>query len=65
MDLRERTAGRGALGVQPEPLRRDEPERDDDGLVVAQHQRRQPVAGAHPVAAAGAPLALDRDAELL
>ena len=49
------------------PSRRaaSEPEHDRDGLVVAQHQRRQPVAGPHAVAAADAALALDRDAELL
>ena len=50
---------------QPELPRGDDAERDDDGLVVAQHQRRQPVPGPDPVAPADAALALDRDPEIL
>ena len=52
-------------GVEPQPARGDEPEDDCHRLVVAEHQRRQPVAGPETVAAAHASLALDRDAQLL
>ena len=54
--------------AEPERPRRPAasgPERDDDGLVVREHERRQAVAGTDPVAAADAALALDRDAEIL
>ena len=43
----------------------DEAERDHDRLVVCEHERRQPVAGADAVAAADAALTLDRDVERL
>ena len=65
VDLLERALGMVAAGVEPEPSRRGEPDHHHHDLVVAQHQRRQPVAGPQAVAAADAPLALDRDAELL
>ena len=65
MDLRERALD-GALGArQPEAPRRDRAERDDDRLLVREHERRDPEARADPVAAPHAALALDRDAELL
>ena len=41
------------------------PEHHDHRFVVAQHQRRQPEARAHPVAAADSALPLDRNPELL
>ena len=65
MDLRERALDGSASRVEPEPPRGDQPEHDHHDLVVAQHQRRQPVAGPQAIAAADAALALDRDAELL
>jgi hypothetical protein len=49
----------------PEPRVASRPEHDDDRLLVAEHQRRQPVARPDPVAPADAALALDRDPELL
>ena len=54
-----------ATGVEPEPRAAASPITTITDLVVAQHQRRQPVAGPEAVAAADASLALDRDAELL
>ena len=54
-----------ATGVEPEPSRRGEPDDDHHDLVLAQHQRRQPVAGLQAIPAADATLALDRDPELL
>ena len=59
-DLRERVAG-----GDPAPLGDDEPERDRGRLVVGEHQRRQARAGAEPVAAADAGLAVDRDADVV
>ena len=65
MDLRERALD-GALGArQPQPSGRDRAERDDDRLLVGEHERRDPEARTDPVAAPHAALALDRDAELL
>jgi hypothetical protein len=64
-NLRERAVHRAALGVEALPLCGDEAEDDDDRLVLREHQRRQPVARPHPIAAADAALALDRDPELL
>ena len=65
MDLRERSLD-GALGArQPEATGGDRPERDDDRLLVREHERRDPEARADPVAAPHAALALDRNAELL
>ena len=63
VDLRERAVH--AVGREPEPPGRDEPEHDRRRLVVGEHERRQPEAGPEAVAAADAALALDRDAELL
>ena len=51
--------------VEPEASRRGEPDHDHHDLVLAQHQRRQPVAGLQAIPAADATLALDRDPELL
>ena len=65
VDLLERALRMVAAGVEPEPPRRGEADHHHHDLVVAQHQRRQPVTGLEPVAAADAPLALDRDPELL
>ena len=65
MDLLERALGMVATGIEPEPSRRGEADHDHHDLVVAQHQRRQPVARLQAVPAADATLALDRDAELL
>ena len=65
VDLLQRPRGRPARGVQPEPPRGEEAEHDDDRLVVSEHERRQPVARAHSVAAADPALALDRDPQLL
>ena len=65
MDLLERALGMVATGVEPEPSRRGKPDHDHHDLVVAQHQRRQPVAGLQAIPAADATLALDRDPELL
>ena len=65
VDLRERCLRGVALAVEPEPPGRQQPERDGDRLVVAQHQRRQPVARPDAVAAADAALALHGDPELL
>ena len=45
--------------------RGERPERDDHGLVVREHQRREPVAGSNAIATADASLAFDRDAEIL
>lgn len=64
-ELGERPVRGRALRVQPEALRRDEAEHDDDGFVVGQHQRREPVAGPHAVAASAPALTLHRDADLL
>ncbi len=65
VDLRERAVDRVGRAVRPGAARREQAEHDDDRLLVAEHQRRQPVAGADPVAAADAALPLDRDPELL
>src|SRR5262245_51693753 len=65
MDLRERALDRVLGARQPEAARGDRPERDDDRLLVGEHQRRDPVAGADPVPAAHAALALDGNPELL
>ena len=65
VDLLERALRIVAARVEPEPSRRGEPDHHHHDLVVAQHQRRQPVAGLEAVAAADAALAFDRDAELL
>ena len=65
VDLCEGAVDRRCRAVQSQSSRGDQSEDDNDGLVVAQHQRGQPVARAHAVAAADAALALDRDAELL
>ena len=51
-------------GSRPADVRR-QPENHDDRLVVREHQRREPVAGSDPVAAADAALALDGDVEVL
>ena len=50
---------------EPEPARGERPERDDDGLVVGEHQRQEAISGTDAVAAADATLTLDRDAEVL
>ena len=65
VDLGERAVDRVRRPAEAEPSGGDRPERDHDRLVVGEHERRQPVPGADPVAAADAALALDRDAELL
>ena len=52
-------------GVEPQVPRGDEAERDDDRLVVREHERRQAIARPDPVAAADASLPLDRDVERL
>ena len=65
MDLRERAVDRLGGAREAEPSRGERSERDDDGLVVREHERRKPVAGTDPIAAADAALALDRDAEIL
>ena len=65
MDLCERTVDRVRRAAQAEPRGGDRPERDHDRLVVGEHERRQPVPGTDPIAAADATLPLDRDAELL
>jgi len=65
VDLREGTFDRLRRPGQPEPACRDDSECDDDGLVVVEHQRGKPVAGAYAVAASYPSLALDRNAELL
>src|SRR5215218_3464804 len=54
-----------ATCVEPEASRRREPDHHHHDLVLAQHQRRQPVAGLQAIPAADATLALDRDSELL
>ena len=43
VDLRQRTLRGGALRVEPESPRREQAQHHDHGLVVAQHERRQPV----------------------
>ena len=65
VDLRERAVDRRGGAVVAGAAVRKQPEHDDDRLLVGEHQRRQPVAGADPVAAADAALPLDGDAELL
>ena len=65
VDLLERALGMVAACVEPEPPRRGETDHDHHDLVVAQHQRRQPVTGLEAIPAADATLALDRDPELL
>jgi hypothetical protein len=64
VDLHER-AVRALRFAEPEPARRREAEHHRRCLVVAQHQRRQPIAGAEAIAAADAALTLDRDPEAL
>ena len=61
----QRSLRGGGLAVEPKPPGGEQPEGDDDCLVVAQHEGREPVAGADPVTAADTALTLDRDAELL
>lgn len=65
VDLLECTLDGGHLAGQPEPPRGEQAEHDRDGLVAGQHQRRQLVAGTHPVAAGETALTLDRNPELL
>ena len=65
VDLRERAVDGVRRAVRRRAARREQPEHDRDRLLVAEHQRRQPVARADPVAAADAALSLDRDPELL
>src|SRR4051794_22496400 len=64
MDLQER-AFRPLRGAEPEPARGYKPQDDGRRLVLAEHERRQPVAGTEAVAAADAALAVDRNAEPL
>jgi len=52
------------LIVQPKAPGGQQAERDDDRLVVRQHQRRQSVAGTDAVATADATLTLDGNPEL-
>ena len=65
MDLRERAVDGLGGAREAETARGERAERDDDGLVVREHERREAIAGTDPVAAADAALALDRDAEIL
>ena len=60
MDLREHV-----VDVGPEPARGEQAEHHRHRVVLGQHERREPEAGSHAVAAADAALALDRDPELL
>ena len=64
-DLRERAFDDVVGARQPEPAGGLHAERDGDGLVVGQHERRQPIPGPDPVTAADATLTLDGDAEVL
>ena len=65
MELLERAVDRRLLAREALAPCRDEPEHDDDRLVAGEHERRQPVARPHAVAAADASLTLDGDPELL
>jgi hypothetical protein len=63
VDLRERAVD-DLRALRP-GAGREQPEHDGHRLLVAEHQRRQPVAGPDPVAAAHAPLPLDGNPEPL
>ena len=65
VDLRERALDRPGVAVEPLPTGRDQPEDDDHGFVVREHERRQAVARPHAVAAPDAALPFDRNAEIL
>jgi hypothetical protein len=65
VDLRQRS-GDGIRGAIAAGLAgREEAEHDRDRLLVFEHQRRQPIPRADPVAAADASLSFDRDSEAL
>ena len=59
-DLRER-----AVGVESVTAGGQEAQRDGGGLGRGQHQRRHAVAGPQAIAAGGAALGLDGDAQIL
>ena len=65
MELLESAVDRRRFAREALPPSRDEPEHDDDRLVAGEHERRQPVAGPHAVAAADASLTLDGDSQIL
>ena len=65
VQLRQRPFDRLVRRRQPEPARGEDTERDDDGFVVRQHQRREAVARPYPIAAAHTALALHGDAQIL
>ncbi len=64
-DLGRRRLGCRARGRhQPGPAARDQSEQHGEGLVVAEHERRQAVSGGEPVPAVAATHRLDRHAEV-
>ena len=65
MDLDERALDSLGRTREAEPPRSLYAECNRYGLVVRQHQRREPEPGTDPVAASDAALPLDRDAEVL
>ena len=65
MDLGERALRRALAALEALAARGDQPQHDGDRLVVGEHERREPEAGADAVAAADAPLALDGDVHVL
>ena len=65
VDLRERAVDGSRRAVGSGAARREEAEHDDDRLLVAEHQRWQPVPRPDPVPAPDAALPLDGDPEAL